>query len=134
MVGARDCQNLPAAPPTSPAAVVSTAVARTADLPASSPPAECPIFEIAAAASFFIEDSERFIAGDLTEAGLLVHLDRRVPMVLPAPTKSFAEALLSTAAVSPERAFWAIHPGGRAILDSLQRTCGLSDEQMRHSR
>ena len=30
--------------------------------------------------------------------------------------------------------FWALHPGGRAILDSLQNGIGLTDEQMLPSR
>ena len=29
---------------------------------------------------------------------------------------------------------WALHPGGRAILDSLQNGLSLSEEQMQHSR
>ena len=98
------------------------------------PTGERPIFQIARASSFFLEDSERHIAGDLTEAGLLVHLDKNVPLLLPPPTKAFAEALLSAAGVKGSEAFWAIHPGGRAILDAIQRVCGLRPDQMEHSR
>ena len=29
---------------------------------------------------------------------------------------------------------WAVHPGGRLILDSVQDACGLSDQQMAPSR
>jgi predicted naringenin-chalcone synthase len=29
---------------------------------------------------------------------------------------------------------WAVHPGGRLILDSVQEACGLTDEQMAASR
>ncbi|CAI5986705.1 unnamed protein product [Closterium sp. NIES-65] len=103
-----------------------------------SPPAgispEKPSFEIVRVAEFFLPETMRHIAGDLTEAGLLVHLRREVPLLLPGPVKDFSAALLGLAGVGFAESFWAVHPGGRAILDAIQRQLGLKKHALRASR
>ncbi|CAI5961422.1 unnamed protein product [Closterium sp. NIES-64] len=103
-----------------------------------SPPAgispEKPIFEIVRVAEFFLPETTRHIAGDLTEAGLLVHLRREVPLLLPGPVKDFSAALLGLAGVGFAESFWAVHPGGRAILDAIQRQLGLKKHALKASR
>ncbi|CAI5506721.1 unnamed protein product [Closterium sp. Naga37s-1] len=106
--------------------------------PSPSPPAglspEKPIFEIVRVAEFFLPETTRHIAGDLTEAGLLVHLRREVPLLLPGPVKDFSAALLGQAGVGFAESFWAVHPGGRAILDAIQRNLGLKKHALKASR
>ncbi|GJP38008.1 hypothetical protein CLOM_g22448 [Closterium sp. NIES-68] len=102
--------------------------------PAPPRPHETAIFEIVRVAEFFLPDTTRHIAGDLTEAGLLVHLRREVPLLLPGPVKEFSENLLGQAGVGFAESFWAVHPGGRAILDGLQRQLGLKKSALRASR
>ncbi|CAI7908871.1 unnamed protein product [Closterium sp. NIES-54] len=106
--------------------------------PSLSPPAglspEKPIFEIVRVAEFFLPETTRHIAGDLTEAGLLVHLRREVPLLLPGPVKDFSAALLGLAGVGFAESFWAVHPGGRAILDAIQRNLGLKKHALKASR
>ena len=93
-----------------------------------------PIYEIVFARTTFVLESERHIAGDLTEAGLLVQLKKEVPLILPQPVKDFSTRLLGIVGASFEDSFWAVHPGGRAILDALERKCQLAPEQLAASR
>lgn len=75
-----------------------------------------------------LADSER-MAWHMEDSGFAMTLDAR----LPARIRQWFSS--SDELSHPEGAeLWAIHPGGRLILDSVQSVCGLSDEQMSYSR
>lgn len=73
-----------------------------------------------------LADAER-MAWHIEDSGFAMTLDAR----LPARIRQWFQ---SEAALTPARPLWAVHPGGRLILDSVQDACGLTDEQMHLSR
>jgi alpha-pyrone synthase len=78
-----------------------------------------------------LPDAER-MAWHIEDEGFAMTLDAR----LPARIRQWFRASegLSIPAGDPARTLWAVHPGGRLILDSVQDACGLSDDQMFLSR
>ncbi len=73
-----------------------------------------------------LADAER-MAWHIEDSGFAMTLDARLPARIRQWFRS--EALLT-----PTKPHWAVHPGGRLILDSVQDACGLTDEQMHLSR
>jgi len=73
-----------------------------------------------------LADAER-MAWHIEDSGFAMTLDAR----LPARIRQWFRA---EAALTPDRPLWAVHPGGRLILDSVQDACRLTDEQMHLSR
>jgi len=78
-----------------------------------------------------LADAER-MAWHIEDSGFAMTLDAR----LPARIRQWfrASKVLSTPEADPAQMLWAIHPGGRLILNSVQDACGLSDAQMELSR
>jgi len=75
-----------------------------------------------------LEDAER-MAWHIEDSGFAMTLDAGLPARIRKWFRSSADL------APPEDAkLWAIHPGGRLILDSVQRVFGLNDEQMSFSR
>jgi alpha-pyrone synthase len=77
------------------------------------------------------------ITWHITDQGFEMYLDPRLPQILDEHVLQplageFLEALEDESA-DPERA-WAVHPGGRSILDAVQNRWRLADEPLRFSR
>ena len=78
-----------------------------------------------------IEDAER-MAWHIEDQGFAMTLDSRLPARIRQWFRTNTK--LSTHEFDPARMLWAIHPGGRLILTSVQDACGLSDADMELSR
>lgn len=78
-----------------------------------------------------LADAER-MAWHIEDQGFAMTLDARLPARIRQWFRDSAELLPLREAAADE--LWAVHPGGRLILDSVQEACGLSDEQMSASR
>jgi alpha-pyrone synthase len=78
-----------------------------------------------------LADAER-MAWHIEDQGFAMTLDARLPARIRQWFRACRE--LSTPGHNPGQMLWAIHPGGRQILDSVQDACGMSDEQMTPSR
>jgi predicted naringenin-chalcone synthase len=78
-----------------------------------------------------LADAER-MAWHIEDQGFAMTLDARLPARIRQWFRASAE--LSTPGHDPAQMLWAIHPGGRLILSSVQDACGLTDEQMKLSR
>jgi predicted naringenin-chalcone synthase len=78
-----------------------------------------------------LADAER-MAWHIEDHGFAMTLDARLPARIRQWFRGSSE--LSTPENDPAKMLWAIHPGGRLILSSVQDACGLSDEQMELSR
>jgi len=78
-----------------------------------------------------IEDAER-MAWHIEDQGFAMTLDSRLPARIRQWFRTNTK--LSTHDFDPARMLWAIHPGGRLILTSVQDACGLSDADMELSR
>ena len=78
-----------------------------------------------------LADAER-MAWHIEDSGFAMTLDARLPVRI---RQWFRETeALSGCEGDPAAQLWAIHPGGRLILDSVQEACGISDARMRPSR
>eukprot|EP00850_Spirogloea_muscicola_P015430 SM000118S25573 [mRNA] locus=s118:32980:40361:- [translate_table: standard] len=93
-----------------------------------------PMFEITQTSELFLPDTEDCIKGELNDSGLLVHLSKEVPLLLGQPTRDHCAELLGGVGVHFDDIFWAVHPGGPAILDAIERRCQLKGDQLRPSR
>lgn len=78
-----------------------------------------------------LADAER-MAWHIEDSGFAMTLDARLPARIRQWFRS--SAALTAADRDPSQMLWAIHPGGRLILSSVQDACGLSDAQMHLSR
>jgi predicted naringenin-chalcone synthase len=70
------------------------------------------------------------MAWHIEDQGFAMTLDAR----LPARIRQWFRSSEGLAKPDPDPTLWAVHPGGRLILDSVQDACGLSDDQMFLSR
>jgi predicted naringenin-chalcone synthase len=78
-----------------------------------------------------LADAER-MAWHIEDQGFAMTLDSRLPVRI---RQWFAVTeALSKPDAEPDEMLWAVHPGGRLILDAVQETCGLRDDQIAPSR
>ncbi len=80
-----------------------------------------------------IPDTQGELTWTIGDQGFVMHLSPELPGILRRNVASTEAALFG-----PEKAdgiaLWAIHPGGRSVLDAVQSGLSLSDGQMRYSR
>ncbi|CAM6128150.1 unnamed protein product [Calypogeia fissa] len=99
------------------------------------PGIERPIFEIKWAGETVIPESDGAIDGHLTEAGLMFHLLKDVPGLISKNIEKFlVEAKKAVGSPEWNEMFWAVHPGGPAILDQVEAKLGLDKTKMGGSR
>ncbi len=78
------------------------------------------------------DDSMDFMTWDVGDTGFDMGLSSRVPSVIARHMKPFIETVLDRNGLATVD-FWAIHPGGRAIVEKAQEELGLSDEAIHDS-
>lgn len=80
-------------------------------------------------------DTAEHMTFSLTDHGFKMYLSSYVPQILGARVAELLAGLLERNGLTPQAVrHWAIHPGGRKIIDHLQQELGLSDEQVASSR
>lgn len=80
-------------------------------------------------------DTLEHMAFHVTDHGYRMVLSAYVPKILGLAVEDFADRLLQRNGLTRQDvAFWAIHPGGKKILDHLQERLGLSDADVAFSR
>lgn len=80
------------------------------------------------------KDSLEHMSWRIGPTGFEMRLDREIPAKLKAAAPGFVTELLGRAGLKRGENDWAIHPGGRKIVDEIQSALGLSDGQTRSSR
>uniref|UniRef100_A0A803LGK5 Chalcone synthase n=1 Tax=Chenopodium quinoa TaxID=63459 RepID=A0A803LGK5_CHEQI len=98
---------------------------------------ERPLFELHTAIQHFLPDTEKIIDGRLTEEGISFKLDRALPQIIEDNIEDFCGKLMDTIGLSNKdynKIFWAVHPGGPAILNRLEKRLDLSPEKLIASR
>ena len=110
----------------------------------SSPiPMERPIFHMVSASQTTLPGTEQAVVMNLKENGLVdSHLSVEVPrLVCGSLERCLADSLAPLGLVNASDGdggrnglFWAVHPGGRAILDSYEATLGLEPGKLAASR
>jgi len=91
--------------------------------------------EIQFAESFLFENSAKFMGWKIGNNGFEMMLSSELPKIILNSAAPTAKEILNKKGIDISHIkHWALHPGGRAILDSLQNGLGLSDEQLKPSR
>ncbi|KAH7834213.1 hypothetical protein Vadar_013823 [Vaccinium darrowii] len=98
---------------------------------------ERPLFELHTSIQNFLPDSEKIIDGRLTEEGISFKLDKELPQIIEDNIEGFCGNLMDIIGYNAKdynKMFWAVHPGGPAILNRLEKRMGLSPEKLGPSR
>ncbi|XP_049387896.1 type III polyketide synthase B [Solanum stenotomum] len=98
---------------------------------------ERPLFELHTAIQHFLPDTEKIIDGRLTEEGISFKLERELPQIIEDNIEDFCNKLISISGINDReynKLFWAVHPGGPAILNRLEKKLDLSPEKLSASR
>nr|XP_043634288.1 chalcone synthase 2-like [Erigeron canadensis] len=96
---------------------------------------EKPLFELISVAQTIVPDSENAINVNLREAGLIFHLREDVPRLISKNIEnSLIEAFEPLGISNWNSLFWAMHPGGPAILDQVEQKLALQPDKLRASR
>lgn len=85
--------------------------------------------------SVLFNDSEKYMGWKIGNFGFEMILSSELPKIILDEAVPSLKRILNEKGIQPEQIkYWALHPGGRAILDSLQNGLNLSDEKMIYSR
>ncbi|XAR72737.1 hypothetical protein NMG60_11019477 [Bertholletia excelsa] len=101
------------------------------------PAIERPLFELHTAIQHFLPETENIIDGRLTEEGIRLKLARELPQIIEDNVEGFCSKLMGTVGYSEKeynRLFWAVHPGGPAILNRVEKRLDLSSKKLGASR
>lgn len=99
------------------------------------PKANRPALQLRAFASSLVPQGEADMAWDIGDRGFNLVLSSYVPKVIGANILGLLEKSLSGCGLSAaEIDLWAVHPGGRAILDSVQKSLHLPEDALAISR
>jgi chalcone synthase len=92
--------------------------------------------EILWAGETFLPGTQEIITGKLTEAGLFLKASIEVPKLISGNIGAFLGEVKRSAGLVPEwnEMFWAVHPGGPAILSKIEEKLALGKEKMQGSR
>jgi predicted naringenin-chalcone synthase len=94
-----------------------------------------PKLKISFAESVLFDNSAEFMGWKIGNYGFEMLLSSDIPkIILESAAPEVKKILNKNGLEIDDIKFWALHPGGRAILDSLQKGLGLKDEQMFASR
>lgn len=98
---------------------------------------ERPLFELHTAIQHFLPDTEKTIDGRLTEEGISFKLARELPQIIEDNIEKFCDKLMKNAGYNFKdynKLFWAVHPGGPAILNRLEKRLELLPDKLKSSR
>ncbi|CAL5328962.1 unnamed protein product [Camellia sinensis] len=101
------------------------------------PSIERPLFELHTSIQHFLPDTEKIIDGRLTEEGINFKLSRELPQIIEDNIEGFCGKLMEIVGYSEKdynKMFWAVHPGGPAILNRLEKRLDLEPEKLGASR
>ncbi|KAL7125440.1 hypothetical protein ABFS83_14G117400 [Erythranthe nasuta] len=98
---------------------------------------EKPLFELHTAIQHFLPDTEKIIDGKLTEEGISFKLEKQLPQIIEDNIQDFCVELMGYGGFCERdfnELFWAVHPGGPAILNKLEKKLELLPEKLKSSR
>lgn len=100
-------------------------------------PSERPLFELHTAIQNFLPNTEKTIDGRLTEEGISFKLARELPQIIEDNIEGFCGKLMGNIGFTNNdynKMFWAVHPGGPAILNKLEKRLNLLPDKLNASR
>ncbi|KAI6702739.1 hypothetical protein NL676_011875 [Syzygium grande] len=97
---------------------------------------ESPFMELSHAAQRFLPGTHDVIDGRLSDEGIYFKLGRDLPQKIEANIEEFCKGLMATAGLGEgfNDVFWAVHPGGPAIMNKLENTLKLRSDKLECSR
>ena len=99
------------------------------------PPASPSALEILSFHTALTAEGEEDMAWTIGDEGFRMKLSTYVPDLIQANLTPVLGDVLGRAGLTPEDiGWWAVHPGGRAIVDKVEETLGLEAEQVEASR
>lgn len=91
--------------------------------------------ELLSTSSYLFKDSAEYMGWKIGNSGFEMLLSSELPKIILNDAAPVLKNILAQQDLSPDQiTHWALHPGGRAILDSLQNGMNISDEKMIPSR
>lgn len=94
-----------------------------------------PKLEIVFTSSYLFDNSSSFMGWKIGNFGFEMTLSPELPKIILESAVPALENILQNSSLTKQQIkHWALHPGGRAILDALQKGLDLTDEQMHPSR
>ena len=91
-------------------------------------------FELERGFAAALPDSAALIRWDITDQGFAMHLGGEVPARIAGALADEAFVKVATAGTAPADIIWAVHAGGRSILDAVQKALDLPDDALDASR
>lgn len=91
-------------------------------------PFENPLWEIANSHTMGLENSLDKMSWEAGDQGFLMRLSHTVPVYLGRSIKAFTDRLIPSS-LKTEECDWAIHPGGKSILQAIEKTMKLNPSQ-----
>ena len=91
------------------------------------------VFPLGGARTTLLPDTAEEMIWRVGDTGFRLYLSPRIPSLIERSVPAEIARFLAESGGAEPR-WWAIHPGGRGIVDALQRAMGLTDEQTRASR
>ncbi|KAL2234059.1 UNVERIFIED_CONTAM: Type III polyketide synthase A [Sesamum indicum] len=96
---------------------------------------ESPFLELNFAVQQFLPETSNVIDGRLSEEGIYFKLGRDLPQKIEENIEDFCKKLMVKAGLKEyNELFWAVHPGGPAILNRLESNLGLDSQKLDCSR
>jgi predicted naringenin-chalcone synthase len=96
---------------------------------------ESPFMELSYAVQQFLPGTQNVIDGRLSEEGINFKLGRDLPQKIEDNIEEFCRKLMSKAGLTEfNDLFWAVHPGGPAILNRLESNLKLNTQKLECSR
>lgn len=98
---------------------------------------ERPLFELHTAIQNFLPNTEKTIDGQLTEEGISFKIARELPQIIEDHVEGFCGKLMDIVELTNKdynKMFWAVHPGGPAILNRIEKRLELLPEKLNASR
>lgn len=88
------------------------------------------LFEMIHQSSYALGETQELMTWEARDTGLVMRLSAKVPGYLGKHVEAFSRELLGKDLSFPE-CEWAIHPGGKAIVETIEAACQLVPEQTR---
>ncbi|PIN14295.1 hypothetical protein CDL12_13086 [Handroanthus impetiginosus] len=98
---------------------------------------ETAYFELHTAIQHFVPDSEKIIDGKLTEEGISFKLEKKLPQIIEDNIEDFCIELMGYGGFCKSdynKIFWAVHPGGPAVLNRMEKKLELLPDKLKASR
>jgi len=93
---------------------------------------EKPLWEIVKSSCFGLEETGEHMSWEASNQGFLMRLSGAVPLIISRHIQKFANELQGSH-TNPAACNWAIHPGGRAILQVIEKKMRLEKSQTQAS-